>query len=214
MGHAERFRQISIRIVLLLGAAAIALGGCIASVKYPADWAAIRVSECADLSGAYENRGVVHSPTQMWSGPFEVTNTWLAQLFFNGQGRTLSDPKRPAYVQIDARTPGLLGITATMPDGKAVPITLHQDKDEFRCREGNIELSSSELGVNFVIVGGATTTFRLYRATDGALIVSGHSQLVGTAMIVVPLYGSSRTYARFAPAPEAAVLPATPAGTK
>ena len=205
---------MTFRSVLLVGVAGVAFCGCVASVKYPADWAAIRVSECADLSGTYQNRGVIHSPTQMWSGPFEITNTWLAQLFFNGQGRTLSDPKRPAYVQIDARTPGLLGITATMPDGKAVPITLHQDKDEFRCREGSVELSSSELGVNFVIVGGAMSTFRLSKATDGALIVSGHSQMVGTAMIVVPLYGSSRTYARFAPAPEAAVLPAAPAGAK
>jgi hypothetical protein len=58
------------------------------------------------------------------------------------------------------------------------------------------------------------STFRLSKATDGALIVSGHSQMVGTAMIVVPIYGSSRTYARFAPAPGAAVLPAAPAGTK
>ena len=205
---------MTFRSVLSLGVAGVAFCGCVASVKYPADWAAIRDSECTDLSGSYENRGVIHSPTQMWSGPFEITNTWLAQLFFNGQGRTLSDPKRPAYVQIDARTPGLLGITATMPDGKAVPITLHQDKDEFRCREGSIELSSSELGVNFVIVGGAMSTFRLSKATDGALIVSGHSQMVGTAMIVVPIYGSSRTYARFAPAPGAAVLPAAPAGTK
>jgi hypothetical protein len=203
--------MMSLRIDLSIGAAVIGLCGCIASVKYPADWAEIRVSECADLSGVYQNRGVIHSPTQMWSGPFEVRDTWLAQLFFNGQGRTLSDPQRVVYVQIDARTPGLLGITATMPDEKAVPITLHQDKGEFRCSDGSIELSSSEFGVNFVIVGGEKSTFRLSKAADGALIVSGHSQMVGTAMIVVPLYGSSRTYARFGRAPEPAASPATPA---
>ncbi len=198
-------------LVPLLGAV-IQLSGCIASVKYPADWAEIRASNCADLSGAYQNRGVIHSPTQMRSGPFEVSDAWLTQLFFNGQGRTLSDPKRAVYVQIDARTPSELGITATMPDGRAVPITLHQDKDEFRCRDGSIELSSSEFGVNFVIVGGALSNSRLSKAADGALIVSGHSQMAGTALIVVPLYGSSRTYARFGPAPEPAALPATTPG--
>ena len=117
---------------LFLGTAVIALCGCIASVKYPTEWAEIRVSECADLSGSYENSGVIHSPTQMWSGPFEVRGTWLAPLFFKGSGRTLSDPQRAVYVQLDARTLGLLVITATMPGGQAVPITLRQDKGEFR----------------------------------------------------------------------------------
>jgi hypothetical protein len=109
---------MSLRIDLLIGAAVIGLCGCIASVKYPAEWAEIRVSACADLSGVYQNRGVIHSPTQMWSGPFEVSDTWLTQLFFNGQGRTLSDPKRAVYVQIDARTASELGITQQCRTGR------------------------------------------------------------------------------------------------
>lgn len=197
--------------VQLLGAAATSLCGCIASVKYPADWAAIRLSECAEISGSYENSGLIHSSTQMWSGPFEVRGTSLAPLFFKGDGRTLSDPRRAVYVQLDARTPGLLGITATMPDGQAVPITLHQDKGEFRCRDGSIELSSSEFGVAFVIVGVGGTSLRLSKAADGALIIAGHDQMVGTALVTIPIYWSSRTYARFAAAPEHAPLPAAPA---
>lgn len=196
---------------LPIGAAIIGLCGCIASVKYPAEWADIRVSECADISGSYENSGLIHSPTQMWSGPFEVRGTSLAPLFFKGEGRTLSDPKRAVVVQLDAETPGLLGITATMPDGKSARITLRQDKGEFRCRDGSIELSSTEFGFAFVIVGVGGTSLRLLKAADGALIIAGHDQMVGTALVPMPIYWSSRTYARFAAAPEKALLPVAPA---
>jgi hypothetical protein len=203
---------MDLRASLSLGAAVTGLCGCIASVKYPAEWAEIRGSECADLSGSYENSGVIHSPTQMWSGPFEVRPTSLAPLFFKGDGRTLSDPQRAVHIQLDARTPGLLGITATMPSGQAVPITLRQDKDEFRCRDGSIELSSAEFGVAFVIVGVGGTNLRLSKAADGALIVAGHDQMVGTALVPMPIYWSSRTYARFDAVPEQVPLPAAAAG--
>lgn len=198
------------RSATLLAGVAFALCGCIASVKYPADWATIQSSQCADLSGSYENRGTVHRPTQMWSGPFEVEDTWLAPLFFRGEGRTLSDTRRPVSVQLDAGTPGRLGITATMSDGQAVPIFLHEDKKQFRCHEGKIEVSSSDFGLVFVVVGAGSSTYRLSKAADGALIVDGHDQMVGTALIWIPLYMSARTYARFGPA-TAPVAPATPA---
>lgn len=181
--------------------AVTALCGCIASVKYPADWADIRVSECADLSGTYENAGSVHRPTQMWSGPYEVVTAWLAPLFFKGQGRELSDPRQATKVAIDARTPGQLRVTATMPDGQDVPIVLREDKDEFRCRDGKIELSDTSLAVFAVIVGAETSAYELSKSSDGALIVAGHDRVVGTALIWTPIYWSSRTYARFGAAP-------------
>jgi hypothetical protein len=192
---------MSRRTAVLSLVVAAALCGCIASVKYPSDWAQIRVSECADLSGSYENRGSVHKPTQMWSGPFEVTSTWLAPLFFRGVGRELSDARKAVKVRIDARTPKQLGVTATMSDGHEVPIVLYEEKDEFHCRDGKIEFSETDLDVTFVIVGAGTTSYQLSRAADGALIVAGHDRVVGTALIWMPIYWSSRTYARFGAAP-------------
>ena len=187
---------------VLIGAGVMALSGCIASARYPADWAEVRKSECADLSGSYENRGVMHYPTQMWSGPQETQPIWLASLFFKGKGRTLSDPQQASIVQIDARTPGRLGVTAAMPHGQAVTIELREDKEEFQCRTGRLELTSTDLGIAFVLVGASTVTHSLSKATDDALIVAGHDQLIGTALITVPVYWSSRSYARFGPAPE------------
>jgi hypothetical protein len=191
---------MSRRTAVLPLVVATALCGCIASVKYPSDWAEIRVSECADLSGAYENHGSAHRPTQMWSGPLEITPTWLAPLFFHGEGRELSDARKAVKVRIDARTPKQLGVTATMPDGREVPIVLHEEENNFRCREGKIEFSATDLGFAFVIVGAGTTSYQLSKAADGALIVAGHDRLVGTALIWIPIYWSSRTYARFGPA--------------
>jgi hypothetical protein len=166
------------------------LGGCVVShPAYPPAWAPlVRSSACPSLGGTYEDRGI---EGETGASVFRSQSVSASRFFFpkdqiarSATTITVSEPEADT-VEIVASNRNVSLISRRLVAG-------HGD---FRCRDGTVELSSTQL-VGEQVAGVQSDTLQLAKASDGALVLRHASSGFGL-IVVVPAGGSEHRWYRF-----------------
>ena len=188
MEHGDRSR-LSIRALTLL-MCPLTLTACIHLQRYPQSWESIarkdRHTECADVTGIYDNSGETTSgsqvPLAVWLDP--TINHW------NTPARTRVERELTSaqQVQLDVSR-SQLQITAIGTG------TRRQWSYRYACRRGKVHLARfGDLGGDNVALVGSDV-LDLYRVKDH-LVVNRHGVFAGVALLI-PVAGYERTWTRF-----------------
>lgn len=185
--------------------AGLLLAGCVAMVPYPVEWAPPQPAPpgCGHLTGLYENWGERATPASLVGSRATRAPARLASLFATARSGYPRDGGGDVRrVRIDARTAGRLEVTLYRVDDRARVLGFDESAGDFACQDGRLRLDAGEFGAGYLAIGGSSETRLFSRAADGALIVELQERAAGTAMLVIPMVGASRGWARFDAVPD------------
>jgi hypothetical protein len=171
--------------------ACLTVGGCVVShPAYPPAWAPlVRSPACPSLGGTYEDRGI---EGETGASTFRSQSVSASRFFFpkdqiarSATTITVSEPEADT-----------VEIVASNRNVSLISRRLVAARGDFRCRDGTIEFSSSQLVGAQQVAGVQWDTLQLAKASDGALVLRHASSGVGL-IVVVPAGGSEHRWYRF-----------------
>jgi hypothetical protein len=182
------------------GAVSFLLGGCVSgaaqppvSLQLPAEWPPIAtVSVCADLTGVYDNAAVATTLRNRNSAP------WLSALLENGGLKWSSETNG-----IDGRskiTIELTSLTVTISRATPLePIELRVTAPSTCLGDGSVQIRfpQYEGGGEAALADVSSIVARLYRASDGALLVHWIGYSRGVTFPAVPYDVTHETWLLF-----------------
>jgi hypothetical protein len=173
--------------------ACLTVGGCVVShPAYPPTWAPlVRSPAGPSLDGTYEDRGIEGETD---ASTFRDQSVSASRFFFpkdqiarSATTITISEPEADTVeILASHRTVSLISrrFVATLGD--------------FRCRDGTVEFSSTQMVGHEQVAGVQSDTLQLAKARDGSLVLRHVSSGFGP-IVVVPAGGSEHRWYRFTP---------------
>lgn len=189
----------------------VVLNGCIVIANYPASWAPLETAQqdCFSINGIYKNEGLMIEP--MITGDTERT-AYLSRLLLKEWKKhevfILSYTKSIPFfesVKIFLSKDGTLEITAFKSPAIIENDQLFLKKQystivaEYRCENGNIQISQWETGGGEGGIGTGRASLTLSKSTDGSLIVKVSAFGIGVTWFLIPIAGGGVEWYRFEP---------------
>jgi hypothetical protein len=181
--------EVTVRARLNWVLLATALGaGCAGSRPIP-PWAvapAIQSPDCIDLAGTYAERGERDEATSYYGTPWTLSRMVIPR-FLTGTTR----------VTIDFPSAHQARFVAWMDSSSLAERSVALGEQGCDCVNGILTLPKSSQS-NDAMVGTEKTQITLRRGADGELVASLTTESRGLAYLIVPTWGTSTEWYRFA----------------